>query len=419
MSPSIAYPPIMSDSRAPQVIDQVGGKATPFAALRLGDTELAIEQGQLVEQWLLLSQGELEVRRDGRLVDILPAPALLELPAAIRQGPSQASYRASGPVELTVFADAGSPSPADVIESLCREIDRLHQQRDRWARSQDDAYDPSVGGLLVPGPYRFGPFEARFVLMQDDPHRLRRLLPPGLHLLPGCGGRYVLVLADFQNVSSLHPRSDGRRHGYRETTPFIPCVTSRGRIGMFVPELYPDAYMPILLGREIYGFPKRLGRTFAGLGRWDVVLDEQRALKVRWGKEVGIDGADFAEQLLRGLVPALGAPARGTGRLGGILRWLGDHGVPRRFRQSRIFVRKRLLDHAHTHPRRYAVDELVEIPFELMPIRRTRVIRDASVSCQARAVIGGQALQMFAAVGGFEFGPAQTLRRYRNGEGQR
>lgn len=416
MSRSIVYPPAMSDPSAPQVTELVGGDAKPRSVVRLDDTQIAIEQGQRVEQWLLLSHGELEVRRDERIVDIVPAPAWLELAAAIRQGPSQATYRACGPVELTVLADAGSPPPGDVIESLCREIDRLHQQRDRWVRSQDDTYDPSVGGLLIPGPYRFGPFEARFVLMQDDPHRLRRLLPPGLHPLPGSGGRYLLVLADFENVSSLHPRSDGRRHGYRETTPFIPCVTSRGSVGMFVPELYPDAYMPILLGREIYGFPKRLGRTFAGLGRWDVILDEQRALEVRWGKEVGIGVVDFAEQLLRGLVPALGSV--GPDRLGGVLRWLSERGVPRRFRKSRLFVRKRLLDHSRTHPRRYLVDELVEIPFEMMPIRRTRTIQDASVTCRKLFVMGGQARQMFAAVGGFEFGAAKTLRRYRDGEGR-
>lgn len=387
--------------------------ASPPTCVRLRPDEHALVQGESMDRVLLLTRGELGVYVERRLVDIIEAPRVLEPAATMLGTGSEASYRALGPAEVTLLEDAESWSRScEARTVLCSEVSALHRQRSRWVRTLDDFYEEEVGARIVPGPYRFGPFDARFVVMAAEPRKLRRLLPPGLHLLPGTVGRYLLVLADFENVQSLHPRSDHARYGYRETTPFIPVITHRGTPGLFVPELYPDAYMPILLGRETYGFPKRMGTTFSEGRRWDVVVGQRRILRARWNDETDIDPTELVERIVRGLVPALGPAAAADNALSRTLRWLRDRKLPRSLRRGRIYVRKRLLDHRYTHPKRYAVDELVAIPFEMMPLCRTRLLPDAAVDVDG-PVLMGDPVVMLAARGGFEFGTATTVRRYR------
>jgi acetoacetate decarboxylase len=56
---------------------------------------------------------------------------------------------------------------------------------------------------------------------------------------------------------------------------FVPARFGSG-IGLYVPFIYPSAWEPILLGREIYGFPKRLGKTALALNRRDAETHKGR-----------------------------------------------------------------------------------------------------------------------------------------------
>src|SRR5262249_7916547 len=150
----------------------------------------------------------------------------------------------------------------------------------------DDFFDPP-NARLVPGPYRFSPMRLVLHVVETERAALAALLPRGLHLLPGLGGRYLVVFGDFHRCVTQHARGDGRVFSYRETTPFIPCA-GFGRVGAFIPELYPDSYMAILLGREIYGFPKRLGRTTVRGDGVDVIVDHARLMRARWSRPTSL-----------------------------------------------------------------------------------------------------------------------------------
>jgi hypothetical protein len=56
-------------------------------------------------------------------------------------------------------------------------------------------------------------------------------------------------------------------------------------VGLYVPFIYPSAWEPILLGREIYGFPKRLGKTtFMGKSA-SLAVDSKPCFELAWDGE--------------------------------------------------------------------------------------------------------------------------------------
>ena len=97
------------------------------------------------------------------------------------------------------------------------------------------------------GPYRFVDREYLIITYRTDPDLLREIIPAPLTMTD------PVVKFEFINM----PDSTGFGH-YCESGQVIP-VTLDGVAGGYVHSMYLNDHPPIAAGREIWGFPKKLG----------------------------------------------------------------------------------------------------------------------------------------------------------------
>jgi len=98
-----------------------------------------------------------------------------------------------------------------------------------------------------PGPYRFVDREYLIITYRTDPELLAKVVPAPLSVAES------VVKFEFINM----PDSTGFGH-YCESGQLIP-VTLNGVKGNFVLSMYLNVHPPIAGGRELWGFPKKLG----------------------------------------------------------------------------------------------------------------------------------------------------------------
>ncbi len=98
-----------------------------------------------------------------------------------------------------------------------------------------------------PGPYRFVDREFLIITYRTDPDALRKVIPAPL--------QFVEPIVKFEFINM--PDSTGFGH-YCESGQVIP-VTLNGVAGGYVHAMYLNDHPPIAGGRELWGFPKKLG----------------------------------------------------------------------------------------------------------------------------------------------------------------
>nr|WP_250210374.1 acetoacetate decarboxylase [Vibrio campbellii] len=96
-------------------------------------------------------------------------------------------------------------------------------------------------------PNRFVNREYFIITYETDPDALERVLPPGLE------APEPLVKFEFMRM----PDSSGFG-SFKESGQVIP-VNFEGQRGSYVHSMFLDCHPPIAGGREIWGFPKKLG----------------------------------------------------------------------------------------------------------------------------------------------------------------
>ena len=106
---------------------------------------------------------------------------------------------------------------------------------------------PFHNPAFPPGPYRFVDREYLIITYRTDPDKLRKLIPAPLELAE------PIVKFEFINM----PDSTGFGH-YCEAGQVIP-VTLDGVAGGYIHSMYLNDHPPIVAGRELWGFPKKLG----------------------------------------------------------------------------------------------------------------------------------------------------------------
>ena len=106
---------------------------------------------------------------------------------------------------------------------------------------------PIYNPAFPPGPYRFVDREYLIIGYRTDPDMLHKMIPAPLKLAE------PVVKFEFINM----PDSTGFGH-YCESGQVIP-VTLGDEHGGFVLSMYLDDHPPIAAGRELWGFPKKLG----------------------------------------------------------------------------------------------------------------------------------------------------------------
>ncbi len=233
-----------------------------------------------------------------------PAPDLLRIEAGHCESNKAGTLTPSNWLDLAAVL-GGLPHTQKITalddgECLCWPVDRLWADEtfsksarralahrlltveERIAELEAPIHYANERGELVPGPFLFDDVTMIFAFCSADKAAVRGMLPPGARLLRGpMQGRapLLIALAKFPNA---YPESNpDARFGYVETTIFIPVRVGRG-LGLYVPYIYPSTWEPILLGREIYGFPKRLGQTQFWPNSATLNVDGKPYLQLDW-----------------------------------------------------------------------------------------------------------------------------------------
>ena len=126
---------------------------------------------------------------------------------------------------------------------------------------------PRGAPLVLPPPYRFPRSTGSFFVLDANPERLTEAISPNLKLFPGLGGRILFAVLRHEDV---HAQCDpsGARYAYNEVllAAFVreKGLNSIGRMGLYPICLYVDDDMAMAAGREVYGFPKKMGRIELG-----------------------------------------------------------------------------------------------------------------------------------------------------------
>jgi hypothetical protein len=259
------------------------------------------------------------------------------------------------------------------------ELWRLTDESRRYRKSLHEFYAPGTASLL-PGPYEADDVDMVGLLLRSkDPCWVRQQLPPGVHHIPGLADTYAVVIAHFRNVTCKHSLAREVSFDYRETTVFVPCFSGL-RPGAFSPILFPDNAMAITLGREIYGFPKRFGRTELDLVRRYAELEVEDLLEFwcEWDREEKVEPRDYVDLFVEKILN----DRCGADTLGDVAGWF----FHRLFTPNRrntwppmsVFVRKQLPDVALPCESDivYEQDALVRVPFDMSDVKDCEILCD-------------------------------------------
>lgn len=253
-------------SSAPVFADMAEADRTAWvdsaARLQVAAGETIFREGDTPGMLYVLAGGRCMLSRDARPIgpakhgDLLePAAALGELPHLLRATAISDCDLLCWPLE-DLWANATFSAAAR--RWLAGQLRASDERRDELESPVHYAGDSAS---LLPGPFVFNNTTLIFAFCDANLDAVRETLPPGLRLFrPAWRGRDSLLLALAAFRDAYPQARPDARFSYTETTYFAP-VRFKGRFGLFPAYIYPSAWEPILLGREIYGFPKRLGQT--------------------------------------------------------------------------------------------------------------------------------------------------------------
>lgn len=138
------------------------------------------------------------------------------------------------------------------------ELHHVREARRRLTQGLTDFIDEE--GALGAGPYELN--DARLVLAVAEDALIHTLVPTELRSRL-FNHRFLVAFADYPGLEGTMVDGRKARIQYRETSVFVPVMgLTAGGPGLFCPELYPDNMMAIVVGRELYGFPKLHADTY-------------------------------------------------------------------------------------------------------------------------------------------------------------
>ena len=312
-------------------------------------------------------------------------------------------------------------------EMLTRDLASLLASRDVLMENLEDAFrDPGAG--MIPGPYRAKDVNVVVCIMSASaPDMIRDALKQTdgwLRPIPGRNEMFILIFADYGVFNSLHPWGEGRRFHFRETGLLIPGMSEKDPMGFYVPEIYPDSYLAILVGREVYGFPKRRGRTLAGadfLEHRRILLETggRIVLRATWGDRHEVGTAELGRQMLEAMVgihltDRLPQPSRmllsPALEAGDLLQQAARHGFNLAFPEIPVYFRHRVpmaIPRDEEDMVQYRIDDLVRVPFTVeqgAAIQDCQVLHEPRVHMEPEFWLQGTCEAAFAVRVNFEMG---------------
>ncbi len=330
--------------------------------------------GDAPDTLYVLTEGTLTATRSDRPPQTITAPALLDPLATLGGLPHTVKLEAHTACTLYGWS-LDTLWQSDDFSAAARHYlaGELHTIQTRLDTLEQPVHYTNARAAISPGPFRFDDVTMIFAFCDADLSSLRATLPDGVKLLrrPGRKRDSVLIaLADFPASYPVH--EPVARLGYTETTVFVP-VRFRHSVGLYVQYIYPSAYEPIVLGREIYGFPKQLGLTTFESQRVTLNVDRAPQLDLTWEALAGVEEA----RLVRALVEWLGLEGRSAAlafQAGDVLR--KTMGLPP-FRRVGVFNHKQILAvHATVDTPAYAVDQLTHTIFGVLTWYQLARMRD-------------------------------------------
>lgn len=336
----------------------------PAEQQSLAPGKVLFYEGDAPDRLYRLDQGRCSLSYGGEARGEITAPSLVDPTATLGGLPHSVKVTASEPCLLSAWSMDILITRPDFNQAARRYL--AEQAQLARTRLNEIAapihYQPNLA-RLIPGPFIFEETTLLIAFCEADRAAVEATLPPGLSLLqrPGRSQAPVFIgLAKFPKAHYEH--SPHQRFAYAETTYFIP-VREGTHWGMFIPYIYPSSWEPILLGQEIYGFPKRLGETLFQPNQAMLRVDGQDYLDLQWG------GSEIVSEtrLVRALSDWLGFEGRLTSvafQAGEVLRKIGRLPAHRRLD---VYNHKRLLAvEAEHHRLTYAVDQLTRAAFGVL-----------------------------------------------------
>ncbi len=107
---------------------------------------------------------------------------------------------------------------------------------------------PAISPSYPKGPYRFIDREYFIIIYKSSPEKIREIVPEPLE--PDGSNE---IFFEFIKMPDSFGFGD-----YVESGVVIPCMFNGERVN-FTSQMYLDCHPPIVGGREIWGFPKKLG----------------------------------------------------------------------------------------------------------------------------------------------------------------
>ena len=107
---------------------------------------------------------------------------------------------------------------------------------------------PPTSPAFPPGPYRFVDREYFIIRYRTDPQALRRVVPEPLEVIEPVVNYEFIRMPDSTGFGD-----------YTESGQVIP-VRYQGRTGGYTHQMFLNDHAPIAAGRELWGFPKKLGQ---------------------------------------------------------------------------------------------------------------------------------------------------------------
>lgn len=389
---------------------------------RIAKGERFIVEETAAEAVYFVLKGEVAVESGEHILTLQEAPLTVGLLSVIDGLDRSATVRAFSDIDVVMvprsaFDDLVAQSPAFVsrlVAQLTSQIREAHRNEASIRKNFDDHFH-TPHARLVQGPYCMGPFPMYAFVVQSDLSRIRACLPAGLRVIPGLGGRYLLTFNFFPNVYSKHSSAQGRSFAYNETTAFLPVIGPGARPAVYAPELYLDSYMPIVLGRELYGFPKRFGSARLGKKHIDLNIGKEMALRLKWQGRRSTDSGELLALLQGWLLgrhnglPSLTYPILRT-----LFESINTPVARRLWPAMPVYVHNQVpcaFDHAQNDMR---IDELVEIPFNVEAVGEFEVLDGAQLQnlsdwLLAGEVVGGVCLRMSAS-----FGRSRQVLNYKD-----
>ena len=371
-----------------------------------------IVEDTAAEAVFFVLNGEVAIENGDRTLALQRAPRTIGLLSVIDGLDRSASVRAFSNVDVVMVPRdafdalmARSPTFATrLVAQLTDQIRGAHRH-DASVRKNFDDHFHTPNARLVQGPYAMGSFPMYALVVQTDISRIRACLPPGLTVIPGLGGRYLLTFNFFPNVYSQHSSAEGRGFAYNETTAFLPVIGPGARPAVYSPELYLDSYMPIVLGRELYGFPKRFGSARLGERHIDLTIGREMALRLQWESRRSVDAGELLALLQGWLIGRqAGLPSAVHPMLRAVFEAMDTPSARRFWPAMPVYVHSQVPSAMEDAEDGMRIDELVEIPFNVHEVGDFEVLDDATLRTfsdwiLAGDAIGGVCLQMSASFG--------------------